>query len=55
MPFFFAITGAKLDLSALLDPPVAALAITLAVLGITLAAQAEAEAAAAPPAPSVGA
>jgi Kef-type K+ transport system membrane component KefB len=33
-PFFFAFTGAQLDLSALLDPTVAALAIGLAVIGI---------------------
>jgi Kef-type K+ transport system membrane component KefB len=33
-PFFFAVTGASLDLSALLDPSVAALALTLAVLGV---------------------
>ncbi|HYO42623.1 MAG TPA: cation:proton antiporter [Candidatus Limnocylindrales bacterium] len=34
VPFFFAVTGAQLDLSALLDPPIAALAIALAVIGI---------------------
>lgn len=34
VPYFFAVTGAQLDLSALLDPPVAALAITLAVIGV---------------------
>jgi Kef-type K+ transport system membrane component KefB len=33
-PFFFAVTGAQLDLSALLDPSIAALAIGLAVVGI---------------------
>ncbi len=33
-PFFFAVTGAQLDLSALLDPQVAALAIVLAVVGV---------------------
>jgi Kef-type K+ transport system membrane component KefB len=33
-PFFFAVTGAQLDLGALLDPRVAVLAVTLAVLGI---------------------
>jgi Kef-type K+ transport system membrane component KefB len=33
-PFFFAVTGAQLDLSALLDPRVAALALALAVIGI---------------------
>ena len=33
-PFFFAFTGAQLDLSALLDPAVAALAIGLALIGI---------------------
>jgi Kef-type K+ transport system membrane component KefB len=34
IPFFFAVTGAQLDLGALLDPRVAALALTLAVVGI---------------------
>ncbi len=34
IPFFFAVTGAQLDLGALLDPAVAGLAITLAVVGI---------------------
>jgi len=34
VPFFFAVTGAQLDLSALLDPPVATLAIALAVIGV---------------------
>ncbi len=34
VPFFFAVTGAQLDLSALLDPPIAALAIALAVIGV---------------------
>jgi Kef-type K+ transport system membrane component KefB len=34
IPFFFAVTGAQLDLGALLDPRVAALAVTLAVVGI---------------------
>lgn len=33
-PFFFAVTGAQLDLGALLDPTVAVLAGTLAVVGI---------------------
>ena len=33
-PFFFAVTGAQLDLSALLDPQIAALAIGLGVVGI---------------------
>jgi Kef-type K+ transport system membrane component KefB len=33
-PFFFAVTGAQLDLGALLDPAVAALAVGLAVVGI---------------------
>lgn len=33
-PFFFAVTGAQLDLSSLLDPAIAALAIGLAVVGI---------------------
>jgi Kef-type K+ transport system membrane component KefB len=33
-PFFFAVTGAQLDLSALLDPPLAVLAIALAVIGV---------------------
>ncbi len=33
-PFFFAFTGAQLDLSALLDPGVVVLAIVLAVLGV---------------------
>ncbi|HVL54194.1 MAG TPA: cation:proton antiporter [Vitreimonas sp.] len=33
-PFFFAVTGAQLDLAALLDPTVAALAILLAVVGV---------------------
>lgn len=33
-PFFFAVTGAQVDLSALLDPALAALAIALAVAGI---------------------
>ena len=33
-PFFFAVTGAQLDLSALLDPSIAVLAIVLAVAGI---------------------
>ncbi len=34
IPFFFAVTGAQLDLGALLDPAVAGLAIALAVIGI---------------------
>ncbi|OGO56972.1 MAG: hypothetical protein A2Z32_13390, partial [Chloroflexi bacterium RBG_16_69_14] len=34
IPFFFAVTGAQLDLGALLDPRVALLALTLAVVGI---------------------
>lgn len=34
IPFFFAVTGAQLDLGALLDPAVAALAITLAIAGV---------------------
>jgi Kef-type K+ transport system membrane component KefB len=33
-PFFFAVTGAQLDLSALLDPALAVGAVVLAVLGI---------------------
>ena len=33
-PFFFAVTGAQLDLSLLLDPGVAAVAITLALVGV---------------------
>jgi Kef-type K+ transport system membrane component KefB len=33
-PFFFAVTGAQLDLGALLDPRVAGLAIVLAVAGV---------------------
>jgi Kef-type K+ transport system membrane component KefB len=33
-PYFFAVTGAQLDLSALLDPSVAGLAISLAAIGI---------------------
>jgi Kef-type K+ transport system membrane component KefB len=33
-PFFFAVTGSQVDLSALLDPAIAALAITLAVIGV---------------------
>lgn len=33
-PFFFAVTGAQLDLSALTDPSVAALAIGLGVIGV---------------------
>ena len=33
-PFFFAVTGAQLDLGVLLDPAVAVLAIVLAVVGI---------------------
>lgn len=33
-PFFFAVTGAQIDLRALLDPQVAALAIGLAIVGI---------------------
>jgi Kef-type K+ transport system membrane component KefB len=33
-PFFFAFTGAQLDLSALLDPGVVVLALVLAVLGV---------------------
>jgi Kef-type K+ transport system membrane component KefB len=33
-PFFFAVTGAQLDLSALLQPQAAALAIALAVIGV---------------------
>jgi Kef-type K+ transport system membrane component KefB len=34
IPFFFAVTGAQLDLGALLDPAVAGLAIALAVIGV---------------------
>lgn len=34
VPFFFAVTGAQLDLSALLQPAIAALAIALALIGI---------------------
>lgn len=33
-PFFFAVTGAQLDLSALLDPEIAILAVALALIGI---------------------
>ncbi len=33
-PFFFAVTGSQVDLAALLDPTVAALAIALALVGI---------------------
>jgi Kef-type K+ transport system membrane component KefB len=33
-PFFFAVTGAQLDLGALADPQILALAIVLAVLGV---------------------
>lgn len=33
-PFFFAVTGAQLNLGALLDPGVLVLAVTLAVLGV---------------------
>jgi Kef-type K+ transport system membrane component KefB len=33
-PFFFAVTGAQLDLGALLDPSIAVLAIVLAALGV---------------------
>ena len=33
-PFFFAVTGAQLDLGALLDPAIAALAVGLAVAGV---------------------
>ncbi len=33
-PFFFAVTGAQLDLGVLLDPAVAVLAVVLAVVGI---------------------
>jgi len=33
-PFFFAVTGAQVDLSALLEPGIAALAIVLAVAGV---------------------
>ncbi len=34
VPFFFAVTGSQLDLSALLNPSIAALAIALAVIGV---------------------
>lgn len=34
VPFFFAVTGASIDLSVLADPSIAALAVALAVLGI---------------------
>ncbi|MCJ7711399.1 MAG: cation:proton antiporter, partial [Chloroflexi bacterium] len=34
VPFFFAVTGSQLDLSVLLDPTIAALAIALAVIGV---------------------
>ncbi len=34
VPFFFAVTGSQLDLSALLDLPIAALAVALAGIGI---------------------
>jgi Kef-type K+ transport system membrane component KefB len=33
-PFFFAVTGSQVDLSALLDPAIAVLAVTLAVVGV---------------------
>lgn len=33
-PFFFAVTGAELDLGALLDPSIATLALTLTLLGV---------------------
>jgi len=33
-PFFFAVTGAQVDLTALLDPGIAALAVVLAVAGV---------------------
>jgi len=33
-PFFFAVTGAELDLSAMLDPGILVLAVTLAVIGV---------------------
>jgi Kef-type K+ transport system membrane component KefB len=33
-PFFFAVTGAQIDLSALLDPSVAVLAVVLTILGV---------------------
>jgi Kef-type K+ transport system membrane component KefB len=33
-PFFFAVTGAELDLAALLDPSIAALAVILALVGV---------------------
>lgn len=33
-PFFFAVTGAELDLGALLDPSIAILAVTLTLLGV---------------------
>jgi Kef-type K+ transport system membrane component KefB len=33
-PFFFAVTGAQLDLSVLQDPSIALLAVTLAVIGV---------------------
>ncbi len=33
-PFFFAVTGAQLDLSALLDPKLALIAIVLAIVGV---------------------
>jgi len=33
-PFFFAVTGAQVDLSLLLNPPVAVLALTLAIVGV---------------------
>ena len=34
VPFFFAYAGAQLDLSTLLEPTIAALAVTLAVIGV---------------------
>jgi Kef-type K+ transport system membrane component KefB len=34
VPFFFAVTGAQLDLSALLQPAIAILAVALAVIGV---------------------
>jgi Kef-type K+ transport system membrane component KefB len=34
VPFFFAVTGAQLDVSALFQPPIAVLAVALAVIGV---------------------
>lgn len=34
VPFYFAVTGSQLDLSALLNPAIAALAMALALIGV---------------------